>query len=82
MGAVIVGTMSKEEVMAGSFSCNGCGGTGYTTSYTGNDGEGYNYAYCRTNNATPPNIPASLTVVRLEGLSDNQGISASDGSIS
>ena len=57
-------------------------GSGYTTSYTGNDGEGYNYAYCRTNNATPPNIPASLTVVRLKGLSDNQGISASDGSIS
>ena len=57
-------------------------GSGYTTSYTGNDGEGYNYAYCRTNNATPPNIPASLTVVRLGGLSDNQGISASDGSIS
>ena len=57
-------------------------GSGYTTSYTGNDGEGYNYAYCRTNNATPPSIPASLTVVRLEELSDNQGISASDGSIS
>lgn len=43
---------------------------GNTTSTTGADGDGYNYMYCRTTTATPPAIPATLTVEALENVSD------------
>lgn len=57
-------------------------GTGNTSSSTGNDGNGYNYVYCRTATETPPAMPANLTVENIESIADpTYGISV-EGTIS
>lgn len=57
-------------------------GSGYTTSTTGNDGNGYNYVYCRTKTDTPPVKPIQLTVANIEAITDKTyGISV-EGTIS
>ena len=48
-------------------------GSGYTSSTTGNDGNGYNYVYCRTAENTAPAMPVNLTVTNIESLRTKVG---------
>jgi hypothetical protein len=45
-------------------------GTGNTSSTTGNDGNGYNYVYCRTAEGVAPVKPVNLTVENIESITD------------
>ena len=45
-------------------------GTGNTSSTTGNDGNGYNYVYCRTAEDVAPVKPVNLTVENIESIAD------------